>query len=84
MRNKAFLHMGTSPQTPGIYRFRARISGGGGKPPRPFRHRERRSGSIPGEPYPPSRHGQYSAAAGIFSQTVSCHFFVAGHPSGTV
>ena len=31
----------------------------------PFRHRERRSGSIPGVPCPPSRHDQYNAAAGI-------------------
>ena len=28
------MNMGTSPQTPGIFRFRARTTGGGGVPPR--------------------------------------------------
>jgi hypothetical protein len=48
------------PDTPGIYRFRARMVGfrGGQGRPRPFRLLSRRSGCVPAEPYPPLRYFQ--------------------------
>ena len=49
------LSRGLCPQTPGIYRFAARMRalGGGAGRLRPFRRLRRRSGCVPAEPYPP-------------------------------
>ena len=72
--------MGTSPQTPG---WNISLSGQNGWRGRqaapPFRPRERRSGSIPGEPYPPSRLRQYNAGAAR-----GTNFFIAGDASGAL
>ncbi len=56
-RKKAFFSWGRCPQTPGIYRFSARMAvlfGAAGAAP-PFRPPVRRSGRIPALPYPPPR-----------------------------
>lgn len=45
----------------------------------PFRPRDRRSGSIPGVPCPPSRLDQSSTVA-----AAKPNFFIAGRPSGTL
>ena len=54
---EGFLNWGLCPQTPGIYRFPARMAvlvGAAGAAP-PFRPLGRRSGRIPALPYPPPR-----------------------------
>ena len=54
------LNWGLRPQTPGIYRFQARMACGGGGLSRllPFRLLSRRSGCVPALPYPPLRYFQ--------------------------
>ena len=54
------LNGGLRPQTPGIYRFRARMvcHGGGWSRLLPFRLLSRRSGCVPALPYPPLRYSQ--------------------------
>ena len=59
------LAWGRRPQTPGIYRFRARMDaagrpgfGGGRSRLQPFRQLSRRSGCVPAEPYPPLSYPQ--------------------------
>ena len=59
------LAWGRRPQTPGIYRFRARMGaarmfgfGGGRSRLQPFRQLSRRSGCVPAGPYPPLSHPQ--------------------------
>jgi hypothetical protein len=54
------LNWGLRPQTPGIYRFRARMvcHGGGWSRLLPFRLLSRRSGCVPALPYPPLRYFQ--------------------------
>ena len=54
------LNWGLRPQTPGIYRSRARMACGGGGWSRllPFRLLSRRSGCVPALPYPPLRYFQ--------------------------
>jgi len=51
------LPWGRRPQTPGIYRFRARMKACGGRwlGLRSFRPLSRRSGCVPAVPYPPLR-----------------------------
>ena len=51
------LNWGLRPQTPGIYRLRARMAycGGGRSRLLPFRLLSRRSGCVPALPYPPLR-----------------------------
>ncbi len=54
------LNWGLRPQTPGIYRLRARMAycGGGRSRLLPFRLLNRRSGCVPALPYPPLRYFQ--------------------------
>ncbi len=54
------LNWGLRPQTPGIYRLRARMAycGGGRSRLLPFRLLSRRSGCVPALPYPPLRYFQ--------------------------
>jgi hypothetical protein len=55
-RKGGFLSWGRCPQTPGIYRFAARMAVvGAACAALPFRPLGRRSGRIPALPYPPPR-----------------------------
>src|SRR4051812_34326089 len=56
--------LGRTPQPPGFYRLQAGMPCrlGGFAPPSSCPHLSRRSGSIPGEPYPPLRHEQHSVS----------------------
>ncbi len=71
------LNWGLRPQTPGIYRSRARMACGGGGWSRllPFRLLSRRSGCVPALPYPPLRYFQSGShqprCAMIFHRTAT-------------
>ena len=71
------LNWGLRPQTPGIYRSRARMACGGGGWSRllPFRLLSRRSGCVPALPYPPLRYFQSGShqprRARIFHRTAT-------------
>ena len=55
---RAILHWGLCPQTPGIFRFPARMvvfRERATPAPMPFRPLSRRSGCVPAVPYPPLR-----------------------------
>ena len=58
---RRILTWGRCPQTPGIFRFAARMNYFGERvapPPGPFRPLSRRSGCVPAVPYPPLRYSQ--------------------------
>jgi len=63
MRKKTlFQHGDQSPNPWDLPHFRQNAQQGRQAAP-PFRHRARRSGSIPGVPCPPPQHRQYNPAA---------------------
>jgi hypothetical protein len=65
MRKRALSEHGDQSPTPWDLPHSRRNAKRGRQAAPPFRHRKRRSGSIPGVPYPPSRHRKYNAASGI-------------------
>lgn len=65
MRTKAFFEYGDQSPNPWDFALSRQNGRRGRQAAPPFRHHERRSGSIPGEPYPPSRLGHYSEEAGF-------------------
>ena len=71
------LNWGLRPQTPGIYRFQARMAWGGGGLSRllPFRLLSRRSGCVPAEPYPPLEHSQSSLLFTADNRTTALFLF---------
>jgi hypothetical protein len=54
------MRWGLCPHTPGIYRFGARMTGGGGLLPPRHSGPESASGRIPALPYPPPRRSNYT------------------------
>ena len=80
MRKTTLFEHGDPSPNPWNLALSGWLGGRGRQAAPPVQHRERRSGSIPGEPYPPSRLAQYNAAPGNFRLTL-CPFFIAGDPS---
>jgi hypothetical protein len=72
LMNRGLIEWGSAPN-PGIYRFVGKHDLQTGRPdgrPQSCPHFSRRSGSIPGEPYPPLKYHQHNAVAEIDRQWV--------------
>jgi hypothetical protein len=82
MRKKALFEHGDQSPNPWNLPLSRWLGWRGRQAAPPIQHRQRRSGSIPGEPYPPLRHGQYNAGPGFPASSI--HFFVAGNRPGKV